>query len=95
MRETVKRNKENSVQRILFNPQNAEERAYLQKLTDLLSQKRHGDWVLVAEIMELPSRKQQSAEKAFLRVYSKHHFKAVEALEKVINNRKNLIKIDI
>lgn len=92
MRETVKRLKESSKQKILFTPQNEEEETHLTKLYELLSQKRRGDWGLVAEIMELPKEKQQSAEKAFLRVFSKNHFRAVEALEKVVNNRKNLLK---
>jgi|GEM_PF-1784874 len=92
MRETVKTKKASNNQKIFFTPQNEEEKEHLNKLYDLLSQKRRGDWGLVAEIMEIPKERQQSVEKAFLRVYSKNHFKAVKALEEVIDNRKKLLK---
>ncbi|ROI09763.1 hypothetical protein EGI11_03125 [Chryseobacterium sp. H3056] len=72
-----------------FKPTNKDEEEYLRKLTTLLENKRRGDWGLVAELMECES---QTAEKAFKRVYSKNHSEAVEALQKIINTRNELLK---
>ncbi|WP_123892193.1 hypothetical protein [Chryseobacterium lactis] len=70
-------------------PESAEEKKYIKSLEDLLKKKRHGDWKLVSEMIDIPTA---SVEKAFFRVYQKNHFETVSALEKVINNRKELIK---
>lgn len=85
MRKTVKKEK---VPKINFVPSTKEEKLHLTRLKELLYLKRRGDWDLVAEILEIP---RQSVEKAFIRVYSKNHFAAVDALEKVIENRQKLL----
>lgn len=89
MRETVNTVKKPTLPKIYFIPKTEDEKEYLRGLQDLLEDKRRGDWKLVAELLSIPV---DSAEKAFLRVYSKNHFEAVEALKKIINNRKNLLK---
>ena len=61
----------------------------LEKLNDLLKNKRRGDWGDVAIMIGATS--QQNAEKSFKRVFSKNHKKAVEALEKIINTRNQLL----
>lgn len=82
--------KKDDKDRIDFTPTCEEELQHLEKLTLLLSQKRYGDWNDVAKKLDV---KAPAAEKAFLRVYSKRHFEAVEALELVIEDRKKrLIK---
>lgn len=90
MRETVKHQYviKEKVPKIDFTPSTEEETKHLQQMKELLSLKRRGDWDLVAEILKIP---RQSAEKAFLRVYSKNHFQAVKALEEVIENRVKLL----
>lgn len=90
MRKTLKVMDQPKTPKIFFYPKTEEEKEYLVKLTALLKQKRRGDWGLVAEMMGITQK--QSAEKAFLRVYSINHFEAVAALEKVIENRKSLLK---
>ncbi|BBQ07969.1 hypothetical protein [Elizabethkingia anophelis] len=88
MRETVKNKFVKNVKglKIHFTPSTEEEQSYLIKLEELINQKRHGDWELVSEKLNLPAR---TVEKAFIRVYSKNHFEVVEALEQVIQERKN------
>jgi len=75
--------------KIKFVPSTPEEKKHLQRLKELIYQKRHGDWEEVSNIVGIPTR---SVEKAFVRVYSKNHFKTVDALEQVIENRKNHLK---
>ena len=75
--------------KIIFTPKTSEEKQYLDRLNIALSEKRSGDWVLVAEILGISSK---NAEQAFIRVFSKHHEKAVVTLEKIIQNRKYLLK---
>lgn len=89
MRETVKKLKRSKTPKIDFSPTTEEEEKYLMKLESLLEIKRRGDWGLVGQMLKIPTA---SAEKAFLRLYSKNHFKAVDALEKIINNRNELLK---
>lgn len=72
-----------------FKPNNEKEEQYLQKLEGLLDSKRRGDWRLVGELIGCEA---QTAEKSFKRVYSKNHTAAVEALEKIINSRIQLLK---
>ena len=74
---------------IEFEPKNETEEIYLEKLNDLLKNKRRGDWGDVAIMIGATS--QQNAEKSFKRVFSKNHKKAVEALEKIINTRNQLL----
>jgi len=88
MRETVKPIKNPLKNRVVYVPKDEEEKRYIESLETLLSQKRRGDWKLVGEIVGISSA---SAEKAFLRVYQKNHFETVEALRKVIKNRKQLL----
>ena len=83
------RNLKSSPPLIDFKPNTHEEEQYLIKLESLLNTKRRGDWVLVGEIMKCEP---QTAEKSFKRVFSKNHTTAVEALEKIIDNRKQLLK---
>lgn len=87
MRKPVKQQKERIV-KVDFTPTTPEEQNHLDRMNLILSQKRRGDWDLAAEILGIPK---QSFEKAFLRVYSKNHNEAVSALEKVIQNRQNLL----
>jgi len=87
MRKSVKQQNQKIV-KIDFKPTTIEEEKHLEKMKSLLTQKRRGDWDLGAEILSIP---QQSFIKAFLRVTAKNHFEAVSALEKVIENRKNLL----
>lgn len=88
MRETVKTVKTPMKNRVIYEPKDEEEKRYIESLETLLSHKRHGDWKLVGKIVGITSA---SAEKAFLRVYQKNHFEVVEALKKVIDNRKQLL----
>ncbi len=89
MRNSVKRQKKSNIPKILFDATTEDEKKYLEKLEDLLKKKRNGDWEDVAKLLGVST---QSAQKAFLRVYSKNHFEAVAALEKVIENRSQLLK---
>ncbi len=75
--------------KIDFVPSTPEEKKHLQEMRELLAVKRRGDWDLVAEIVGIP---RHSVEKAFVRVYSKNHFETVAALDKVIENRRKLLK---
>ncbi|TDX86220.1 hypothetical protein [Epilithonimonas xixisoli] len=86
VRKTVKVEKK---PKIYFDPQTPEEVEYLETLQALLSQKRYGDWDLASEKSGIP---RFSVEKAFLRVYSKNHTEAVNALKAVIENRRKLLK---
>ena len=90
MRETVKLQYvvKEKVPKINFTPTTPEEKEHLSKMKELLNLKRHGDWDLVAKMLKIP---RQSAEKAFIRVYSKNHFEAVKALDEIIENRKKLL----
>ena len=74
--------------KINFIPKNEEEKSHLRIMKELLSAKRKGDWRLVGEICGIRAK---NAEVAFYRVYSKYHNKVVEALESVIESRKNLL----
>lgn len=74
--------------RISYVPKDDDEKKYVEGLEELLKEKRHGDWKLVANMLDISP---QAAEKSFLRVYQKNHFESVEALKKVIANRKFLI----
>lgn len=74
--------------RIVYTPRDQQEEQYIASLEELLKEKRHGDWKLVGETVKISS---QLAEKSFLRVYGKNHFKCVEALKKIIENRKALL----
>ncbi len=85
MRKTVKVEKEPV---IYFNPITPGEVEYLAELQQLLKSKRRGDWDLAATIVGIS---RHSVEKAFLRVYSKNHPEAVNALKAVIENRRNLL----
>ncbi|MHA7823653.1 hypothetical protein ACVVIH_12895 [Chryseobacterium arthrosphaerae] len=67
------------------------EQKYVQTLTELLKNKRRGDWKKVAEKLKISA---QCAERAYYRVYQKNHFEVVEALKKVINKRTELIQVD-
>lgn len=89
MRKTVKTVKTRIKNKFSLEPQTQDEVKYLDKLEALLQRKRRGDWGLISEMLSIPSA---SVEKAFFRVYQKNHFEVVSALEKVINNRKKLIK---
>ncbi|MCU7615629.1 hypothetical protein NZ698_00345 [Chryseobacterium sp. PBS4-4] len=72
-----------------FVPKTDEEKAHLQVLESLLIDKRRGDWKLVGEMLSISAG---SAEKSFFRVYQKNHFESVNALQTVIESRKNLLK---
>ncbi|WP_345205984.1 hypothetical protein [Chryseobacterium ginsengisoli] len=71
-------------------PKSDEEIKHLEWLSQLLNEKRRGDWQLVASMIKVSA---QSAEKAFFRVFQKNHFEASSALAKVINQRKQLLNI--
>lgn len=90
MGETVKHQYvvKEKVPKINFTPTTEEERKHLLEMKELLNLKRRGDWDLVAKMLKIP---RQSAEKAFLRVYSKNHFEAVKALDEIIENRIKLL----
>jgi hypothetical protein len=88
MSETVKTVKKPTKSRFSYTPKNEEEKQHLEVLESLLEDKRRGDWALVAEIVGISS---MSAEKAFFRVFQKHHFEVVDALKKVIDKRKELL----
>lgn len=75
--------------KFLLDPKTSKEEKYLKKLNDLLEQKRYGDWQVIGEMLGVSA---PSAEKSFYRVFQKNHFEVVEALEKIIKNRENLIK---
>ncbi|MPS73972.1 MAG: hypothetical protein E2590_12630 [Chryseobacterium sp.] len=83
MRKSVKDQSE-KILKIDFTPSTPAEKRHLTRMTELLYLKRYGDWHQAANILGIP---RQSVEKAFLRVYSKNHFEAVNALEQVIENR--------
>ncbi|WP_343642912.1 hypothetical protein [Chryseobacterium sp.] len=89
MRETVKTVKIPTKTKISFSPNNEEERKHLQVLESLINDKRRGDWQIVGPMVGISP---MAAEKAFIRVYSKNHFEVVEALRKVIDQRKELLK---
>ncbi len=89
MSEAIKTVKTPIENKFSLDPKTEEEINYLEKLNELLTSKRRGDWRLVSEMVGISA---PSAEKAFFRVYQKNHFEVVSALEKVINNRKELIK---
>ncbi|WP_162990013.1 hypothetical protein [Chryseobacterium sp. 6424] len=72
-----------------YPPLTDEEKKHQERLTNLLNKKRRGDWVLVGELLGCEA---QAAEKSFKRIHSKNHLAAVEALEKIISNRINLLK---
>lgn len=74
--------------RISYVPKDEKEKKHVDALESLLAEKRRGDWQLVGEILNISAG---LAEKRFLRVYQKNHFETVEALQKVITNRKNLL----
>lgn len=74
--------------RFKYIPKNEEEKQHLNVLEDILKDKRSGDWKLVGEMISISSA---SAEKAFFRVYQKHHFDVVEALKVIIEKRKELL----
>ena len=78
-----------SVPKINFKPLNVEEKKHLKNIKKILSQKRSGDWGLVAGLLNISK---DAAIKSYTRVYSNNHFKAVEALESVIENRKKLLR---
>ncbi|UDQ55028.1 hypothetical protein LJF28_05000 [Chryseobacterium indologenes] len=88
MRETVNTVKIPTPRKFSLVPKNEEETKYLERLENLLSEKRRGDWGMVSEIVNIPV---SSAEKAFYRVYSKNHFEVVNALSDVIKKRKELL----
>lgn len=83
------RNSKTSPPAIDFKPRTDEERQHLAKLKRLLESKRRGDWGLVGEMIGCEA---QTAEKSFRRVFSKNHLMVVEALEKIISNRTQLLK---
>lgn len=85
MRESVKSEKK---PKIYFEPSTPEEESYLLGLIELLKSKRRGDWEAVAEKIGVS---RFSAEKAFLRVYSKNHNEAVAALKTIIEDRRKLL----
>lgn len=80
--------KGDSKMNIDFSPTNDEETNHLKNLHELLGTKRKGDWLLVGEICGISSK---NAEVAFSRVYSKYHNVVVEALGRVIENRKQML----
>ncbi|HAY3590624.1 hypothetical protein CMT44_04280 [Elizabethkingia anophelis] len=86
MRETVKYYEREKIPKINFTPSNDQERNHLTKLKEMLYQKRYGDWDIVANKMgcSVPN-----AIKSFVRVYSKRHLDAVNALDSVIEERIN------
>ena len=88
MRKPVNTVKTPISEKFSFIPKNDDETKHLVWLSQLLEDKRRGDWQLVATMIGVPA---QSAEKAFFRVYQKNHFEASKALEKVINQRKELL----
>ncbi|MDQ1855715.1 hypothetical protein [Chryseobacterium sp. WLY505] len=71
-------------------PKTPEEKAYIQSLKEILKNKRRGDWKLIAEMLNIPTK---SAQSAFYRVYQKNHFECVDALKKIIKNRTQLLKV--
>jgi len=89
MRQTVKPQKKSTTPKIYFNPITEGQIDYLKSLEALLKQKRRGDWGLVAEKVGINTA---SAEKAFLRVFSKNHSEVVTALKELIDNRNNFLK---
>lgn len=88
MRETVNTVKIPTPGKFSFTPKDEDEEKHLEKLKSLFLEKRRGDWKMVAEIVKIPA---PSVEKAFYRVYSKNHFKVVNALSDVIKKRKELL----
>lgn len=93
MRNTVK--EANTVKtpinkRFNFSEITVAEQKYLESLTELLKNKRKGDWKKVAETVKITA---QCAETAYYRVYQKNHFEVVEALKEVINKRNELIQV--
>lgn len=75
--------------RISYIPKDENEETHIKALQSLLDKKRRGDWKLVGEMLSISAG---AAEKSFLRVYQKNHFEVVEALQKIINNRKELLQ---
>jgi len=88
MCETVNTVKIPMKKRISFVPRDDDEKKYVEALEEILTEKRHGDWKLVGNMLGITPA---AAEKSFIRVHQKNHFEAVEALKKVISNRKALI----
>jgi len=84
----IKHVQADSKTKIDFTPTNETEKNHLKILMELLGMKRKGDWLLVGEMCEISSK---NAEVAFSRVYSKHHNMVVDALGKVIENRKQML----
>lgn len=74
--------------RFKYIPKNEDEQKHINVLEEILEEKRSGDWKLVGEMVGISSA---SAEKAFFRVYQKHHFDVVEALKVIIEKRKELL----
>lgn len=89
MRETVNTVKIPTKAQLSYKPKNEQESKHLEWLKGLLKEKRRGDWQLVAGMLNISP---QSAEKAFYRVYQKNHFESANALEKIINQRKELLQ---
>lgn len=77
-----------SPHKINFDPRNDKEEKHLEMMNNLLEEKRHGDWELIADILGI---KAKNAEMAFKRVYSKHHVDVVSKLSLIIEQRKNLL----
>lgn len=69
---------------IRFTPRTKEEEKHLLRLKWIIGMKRKGDWGIAGEIVGLSW---PNAQRAFQRVYSKHHLKVVEAMEQIINKR--------
>jgi len=74
--------------RFKYIPKNEDEQQHINVLEGILKDKRSGDWKLVGEMVGISSA---SAEKAFFRVFQKHHFDVVDALKEVIEKRKELL----
>lgn len=68
---------------------NEQEKQYLDRLRKLLDLKRRGDWIMVAEILNISPK---NAEISFARLSSKYHTQVVEALTTVIETRNKLLK---
>lgn len=69
---------------IKFTPRTKEEESHISRLKWIIKMKRKGDWGIAGEMIGLSW---PNAQRAFQRVYSKHHLKVVEAMEQIINNR--------
>lgn len=69
---------------IKFTPRTKEEENHLSRLKWIIKMKRKGDWGIVGDMVGLSW---PNTQRAFQRVYSKHHLKVVETMEQVINKR--------